>query len=59
MHKPRIMKPPRLRKDVALQVADVAGVPSEDATSFVNWCKVPRKVWELDRRAVSSKAGRA
>ena len=60
MPKPQIIKPPVLRKDVALQVADVAGVPPEERDQFCELVQgTVQTVWELDRRAVSSKPGQA
>jgi hypothetical protein len=47
---------PRLHKDVALQVADVAHVPLEERDQFCELVQgTVQIVWELDRRARSSK----
>lgn len=60
MPKPLINKPPRLRKDVALEVARVAGVPSEEHDQFCDLVQgTVQTVWELDRRAWPSKPGQA
>jgi hypothetical protein len=57
---PLINEPPRLGKDVALQVAHVAGVPSEECDQFCELVQgTVQRVWELDRRARSSKPGQA
>jgi hypothetical protein len=53
-------KLPRLREDVALQVALVAGVPLEERDQFCELVQgTVQRVWELDRRATSSKPGQA
>jgi hypothetical protein len=47
---------PRLHKDVALQVADVAHVPLKERDQFCELVQgTVQIVWELDRRARSSK----
>ena len=51
---------PRLHKDVALEVARVAGVPPEEHDAFCELLQgTVETVWELDRRALSSKPGQA
>jgi hypothetical protein len=60
MPSPPINEPPRLHKDVALQVAHVADVPSAERDQFCELVQgTVQIVWELDRRAVSSKPGQA
>jgi len=59
MAKPPI-DPPKLSREVALQIAAVACVPSEQREQFCDLVQVTvQTVWELDRRATSSTPGQA
>src|SRR6187200_902390 len=62
MPSPRTDEPkqPRLHRDVALEVAHVAGVPSEELDQFCELLQgTVQRVWELDTRARPSKPGEA
>jgi hypothetical protein len=53
-------KPPRLHEDVALEVARVADVPSEERNQFCELVQgTVQIVWELDTRARPSKQSQA
>jgi hypothetical protein len=52
--------PLELLRDVALQVAGVAGIPAEECEEFCQRvCGSMQMVWERDRRVMPSKPGRA
>jgi hypothetical protein len=60
MPSPIIDNTPRLRKDVALQVAHVADVPSREHDQFCELVQgTVQRVWELDGRGRPSKPGQA
>ena len=60
MPSPLINVPPRLCKDVALQVARVADVPLEEQEQFCELVQgTVQTVWELDTRARSTRPGQA
>jgi hypothetical protein len=53
-------KPPRLHKDVALNLARIANVPPEEHDQFCELVQgTVQRVWELDRRGRPSKSGQA
>jgi hypothetical protein len=52
--------PPALPEDVAMQIAELARIPAHERGQFCQRvCDSVQAVWETDRRAVSSKPGRA
>jgi hypothetical protein len=57
---PATKGPPDLPEDVAMRVADAAGVPADERDSFCDLVRFNvRLVWERDRRAVGITAGAA
>jgi hypothetical protein len=55
-----INQTPRLSKDVAMQVADLARIPTEERDQFCELVQgTVEIVWQLDRRARSSKPSQA
>jgi hypothetical protein len=55
-----ISKPPYLPNDVALRVADIAGVPADQRKSYCDLVRFAvRLIWERDRRALGAKPGPA
>ena len=60
MPHPPTQAPPALPEDVAMQVAELARVPVGEIPLFCDAiCETVQRVWETDRRAVSSRPGRA
>jgi hypothetical protein len=60
MPDPPTQTPPVLPPDVAMHVAELARVPAGEIPPFCDAiCESVQRVWETDRRAVSSKPGRA
>jgi hypothetical protein len=60
MPHPPTQAPPALPEDVAMQVAELAQVPVGEIPLFCDAiCATVQRVWETDRRAVSSRPGRA
>jgi hypothetical protein len=60
MPNPALNEPPDLPEDVAMRVADAAGVPENERESYCDLVRFTvRLVWERDRRAFGAKAGTA